>query len=199
MAFEYLDDIGESIKILEGSDNEFMTRLKDFTELQIGLARQYLLEDPEHNATGALAQSIEPEFRIENDNIEVDILANDYWDFINSGVNGLQRQFGSEYSFKSLNPSPDMVDAFAGTGSELGGWMKAKAITELVYYDNNLQDFVRKELVTDSDYRGAAFVFARAVKRNGIEPNNFMDRAFNEEALNKFDELILDAIENKLQ
>lgn len=198
MAFEYLENIGDSIKILDGSDNQFLNRLKDFTELKIGLAKQYLLEDPERQATGALSQSIEPVFTVEDGEVEVDILANDYWDFINSGVNGVQRQFGSEYSFKSLNPSPDMVDALAGTGSELGGWMKTKNITELVYYDNSLQEFVRKELVTDADYKSAAFVFARAIKRHGIEPNNFMDRAFNEETLNQFDELILDAIENRL-
>lgn len=194
MAFEYLENIGESIKVLDGSSKSFQKELKDFTELKIALARDYLLEDPNREGTGTLAASIEPEFFIDAGNsIGINILANDYWDFVNSGVNGVLNKFGAPYSFQTLNPSRKMVDAFAG----FDGWMASKGITELVYYDTNLDQMVRKELITDEDFRGAAFVFARAVKRNGIEPNDFIDRAFNEEAVNEFEQLILDALENE--
>ena len=198
MAFEYLEDIGRTIDSLKGQQTELQNVIGSFVEDTIMQARENLLDNPAHEATGNLAQSIEPQFTIEDSVYTVDILAASYWDFINSGVNGVQNNFGAPYSFKTIFPSEEMIDAFTGRGTELEGWMRAKNITELVYFDNNKEDFVRKELITDSDFESAAFVLARAVKKKGILPNHFMDRAFNEETLKRFDELILDAIEKLL-
>lgn len=198
MAFEYLDNIGKAKDELQFSNGgELQKTFSEFVLMRIGIARDILESgNPSHNATGALASSIEPDFYIDEDGIGVEVLANDYWDFINQGVNGVENAFGSEYSFRTLNPSEDMIDAFAGTGG-LEGWMKTKGITSLRYVDEE-GELVVKDLVTDNDFRSAAFVFARSVKENGIQPNHFMDEAFGEDALDKFEEFILDAIENIL-
>lgn len=198
MAFEYLENLGEAqdaLKFTQGS--ELQSRFSEFVMMRIGLAKEALENgSPSRYATGGLSQSIEPEFFIDGEMIGVEVFAADYWDFINQGVNGIENSWGSEYNFKTLYPSEGMIDAFAGTGG-LEGWMKTKGITELQYYSQD-GELVVKDLVTDNDFRSAAFVFARAVKKKGIEPNGFMDLAFGDEVLDRFDEFLLDAIENIL-
>ena len=148
--------------------------------------------------TGVLKQSIGFEFESEGQVLTYNFLAADYWDFVNSGVDGVQGSagaitnvFGSTYSFKTLNPSPKMVDAFAGAGS-MQNWLAAKGITSLTYGGKT------KQLTTDADYRAAAYVFARAVKRKGIKPRPFINNALSEEKLIAFETALLDAFENIL-
>lgn len=197
MAFEYLENLGRAKQLFElTGQSPLQTVMKDFAETQITLAKNELVNgNPPHNATGALAQSIAFTLNI-GEVVTIDFLMNDYWDFINEGVNGVQNNFGSPYSFRSLNPSREMVDAIMGVGS-LDGWIRAKGIRDLIYVDND-GNLVIKDLVTDSDFRSAAYVFARAVKRNGIQGNNFINNVFNEKAIQKFEEEILKAIEKRL-
>lgn len=197
MAFEYLENLGKAKELFElTGQSPVQTIMKDFAELQIGLAKQALINgNPPHNATGALAQSIG--FTVNfGQEVSIDFLMNDYWDFINEGVNGVQNNFGSPYSFRSLNPSPDMVDAIVGTGG-LDGWIRAKGIRELIYIDKD-GDLIIKDLVTDEDFRAAAFVFAKGIKRNGIEGNNFINDVFNEKAIQRFEEEIFKALNKRL-
>ena len=87
-------------------------------------------------ASGALAASISFKFGNEDGIITVDFLADDYWDYVNSGVDGfiqssgaIENKFGGTYSFKSEVPSRKMVDAFIGEGKR--NWMASKGITSL--------------------------------------------------------------------
>lgn len=204
MALEYLENIGRARDLFElDSESPVQTIMKDFAEMQIELSRQSLSKgSPRHWATGSLAQSISFKLNFENE-VSIDFLMNDYWDFINSGVQGVsggaqtyENAFGQEYAFKHLFPSREMIDAFVGAGS-LDGWMKAKNITQLVYTDADGDQQVR-DLVTDEDFRSAAFVFARGVKKRGIDGNRFIDAVFNEQALDKFENEIIKAIEKAL-
>ncbi len=193
MSLAYLENIGKAKDMFRVTPNSpFESLMKDFAELQTALAVEELQKgNPPHYATGSLAQSIT--FRISlGDEIGIEFLMNDYWDYINEGVNGVQNNFGAPYSFKTLNPSPLMIDAFQGVGS-LDGFIRAKNIHQLVYV-NEFNETIVEDLVTDDDFRRAAFVFARATKRDGIEGNNFINNVFNEEALDKFEQEILKAI-----
>jgi hypothetical protein len=197
MPIKYLENIGRAKSFFDTKqETGLMTVMKSFATMQIELSKKALTQgSPSHKATGSLAQSIGFKINI-NETISLDFLMNDYWDFINQGVNGLQNSFGSAYSFKSLNPSPEMVDSFVGT-SGLDGWIRAKNIQDIVYTDKDGNQVV-KQLITDADFRSAAYVFARGVKKNGILGNHFIDNVFNEKALEKFESEIIKAIENIL-
>lgn len=197
MALEYLENIGRAKSLVELEPRTpIIGVMKDFAEMMIALSKKELEDgNPPHFATGSLSQSIAFTINFQ-ETVSIDFLMNDYWDFINEGVNGLENQFGSPYSFKSLNPSPQMVDAFTGVGS-IDGWIRAKGITQLIYTDQFGNSIVQ-DLITEDDFRGAGYVFARGVKRRGIEGNNFINNVFNEKALAKFEQEVFDALANVL-
>lgn len=204
MALDYLNKLGRArdmvTNISQSPVGEVVRSFASNTikQMQDELAKQ------NRNANGSLSSSLS--FNIQNEEgggISVEFLANNYWDFINSGVNGVENNFGSPYSFRSLNPSPAMLSAFTGTGS-LRGWMAARGITSLSY-DKTIKDSkgnvvrterVDKQLSTESDYEGAAWVFAKAVKKNGIRPSKFVDNVFTEEALERFENDIVEAFQS---
>lgn len=138
-------------------------------------------------ASKTLQSSIGFEFQSEGSTITVRFMAEDYWDFVNAGVNGVEQssgamtnQFGSTYNFQSENPSQKMVDAFSGNGS-MQNWMAAKGIQ-----------------APDGDYESLAYVLARSVKRRGIKPTLFVDKALSEEKLKAFEIAIIEAFEKMI-
>lgn len=197
MALEYLNNIGRTKDALKMEPSSpFQKVIKEWSETRIAVAIDSLTKGSiPHDATGSLAQSIAFQFN-NGKEMSLEFMMNYYWDFINSGVNGLERSFGSPYSFKTINPSPAMVDAIQGVGG-LDGWIRAKNIKSLTY-TNEFGEIITEELVTDDDFRGAAYVFARAIKKKGIEGNHFIDIAFDEEAMVELENKILDEIEKLL-
>lgn len=110
------------------------------------------------NASGSLRNSIAPETRTFSSKVIVDIMANSYWDSLNSGVNGTLVNFGSPYSFLSKGPPVN----------DISRWIR----------DRNIQPknptMTRQEL---------AVIISDSVKRKGIAPVPFMDEAFNNKAI----------------
>lgn len=191
MSLEYLQQIGKARE-----------QVKTIAETQVGQVVQEFSEEAVREmreqvptASKTLQSSIAFEFKTDAEVLTINFLADDYWDFINSGVDGVQQssgalinQFGSTYSFKTLNPSRKMVDSFMGNGS-MQNWLAAKGITSVRFGDQV------KQLTTDQDYRQAAYVFARATKRHGIKPTPFVNDAFSEKKMQAFEEALLDAFE----
>lgn len=197
MALEYLENIGRTKDAFNMTpESPFQKIIQEWSETRISIAIDQLMKSqPTRYATGSLAKSIE--FKVENGkSVSIDFFMNYYWDFINSGVNGIERQHGSPYSFRTVNPSRKMVDALVGVGS-LDGWIRAVGIRSLTYV-NEFNERITEQLVTEDDFRGAAYVFARAVKMKGIEPNPFFDVAFSEEAFEDLENKLLDEIDKLL-
>lgn len=180
MAFEYLEQIGkarEEVKTKPGS--LFQQLVKDFAE-----ETTEAMKEDVPKSSGALANSIGFNIKEENGQIVVEFYADDYYDFLNSGVDGVQRSAGAipnaegiVQSFKTLNPSPSMVEAFGGApnygkGGGRGNpqnWMASKGI-----------------IASDGDYNSLAYLLARATKRDGIKPSEFINNQFREEKLQAF-------------
>lgn len=197
MSLEYLKKIRkakESVKRL--AETKVGAIARQFAEDAINIMKENVpTSQPD---TGSLKQSIGVEFESDGESISIVFLANDYWDFVNSGVDGVissagavTNKFGSTYKFKTQNPSKNMVDAFAGVGT-MQNWLAAKGITSLKYGGKTIP------LNSSKDYRSAAYVFARAVKRKGIKPSGFVEEALNEEKLQMFEEALLDALEEMI-
>jgi len=194
MALDYLQQIGqarEDVKTI--ADTAVGKVAQQFAEVAVEQMRD---EAPTSQAdTGNLKQSIGVAFKSEGEVLSLEFLADDYWDFVNSGVDGVNQsagaivnEFGSTYSFKSLNPSKKMVDAFAGVGT-MQNWLAAKGITSMTFGGKT------KQLQTDADFRSAAYVFARATKSHGIKPKPFVNNALSEKKLQAFEQALLDAFE----
>ncbi len=118
------------------------------------------LEQNDRVGTGALKQSVRAEIETDDATI-VKVLAEDYWDFINSGVNGVANNFGAKYSFKNLGVGSNMKQAF--------------------------REFIQVRGITprepEMSYDSLAYVLARSVKKKGIRKTPFMDEGFSDEAI----------------
>lgn len=125
------------------------------------------------NATGSLSASLIPKIDIDGSIVEVEILAEDYWDFINSGVDGTQNNFGSPYSFSSIAKTQSSGLTFQ---QSLKLWFASKGI-----------------IAKDGDFDSLAFVMMQSIKRKGIKPSHFVDNALTEEAINQFQDDIFEA------
>jgi len=123
------------------------------------VARDKLDEDG-RNGSGALGNSVRSDTKDIQKGI-VHVLAESYWDFINSGVNGTTTAFTRPYSFKTLGVGTEMKESF--------------------------KRFIQERGITprdpDMSYDSLAYVLARATKKKGIKPTPFMDEAFDDEAI----------------
>ena len=120
------------------------------------------LESNNRNASGSLSASIRPKDLVTNgEEVLVEVIAEDYWDFINQGVNGTIGNFGSPYSFRNLGVGMKMHQAFK----------------EFI----QLRGIQPRE--PEMDYDQLAYVLARATKKKGIKATPFMDEGFSEEAI----------------
>lgn len=130
---------------------------------------QSVLDEPkgsnpsrDSNATGSLRASIRPKDLITNgEEVLVEVIAEDYWDRLNQGVNGTARSWGSPYSFDSMG----LTDEFR---NRIKTWVRDRGITP-------------KEPEMSQD--DLAYVIAKSVRKKGVMPVHFMDEGFSEEAI----------------
>lgn len=182
MTKSILEQFGEVIKPLKQSgENTVASVLVDWVNERIKVAKE-VLESNDKNASRTLSQSIQPLPVVEIDGvIAVQVEANDYWDFVNSGVNGTEVKRGSEYSFTNKQPPVKSIRQ----------WMFDRSITTSKYFDKSGAIQI-KQLVTEQDFQGLAFAIAKGVKKKGQKAVPYMDIAFSEEALKDLENRILE-------
>jgi|TARA_R110000765_G_scaffold67468_2_gene130341 hypothetical protein len=136
--------------------------IADWIEEKIEFA-QNILEQKNRVGSGALSTSIRPKDLVTNDEkVLVEIIAEDYWDFINQGVNGTKTVFSdTPYSFRTSGVGEKMKQSFVK-------FIQVNGITP-------------RE--PEMDYDQLAYILARSVKRKGIRKTPFMDEAFSPEAI----------------
>ena len=135
--------------------------IKEWLRERIDVA-QAELESSNRNASGSLSASIRTKDLVTNgEEVLVEVIAEDYWDFINQGVNGTVNKFGSPYSFKNLVVGMKMHQAFK----------------EFI----QLRGIQPRE--PEMDYDQLAYILAKATKKKGIKKTPFMDEGFSPEAI----------------
>jgi hypothetical protein len=171
-----LEQWGKTVDQLLPTPNngKLMELVENYVVLQISKAKSILRQKGRFTNTNTLIDSInfEPP-EVTDTSITVLIYAEDYAQFIDEGVNGNINNFGSPYSFRDKQPPrQSMLD-----------YIKDKMITSLEYYDQKNNKYIVKALDTQEARNAAAYVFARGVKRKGIEPSYFIRDTFNEDTL----------------
>lgn len=172
MALEYLKTLGKAKSDLMNVEVSPVGKVaQEFAQDMINTMKNKLAP---RNATGNLSQSIIPEFKGgEGGVVEFDVLMADYWDFINSGVNGTQNTFGSAYSFSELAKTQSSGLNFK---ESLTLWMASKGI-----------------VADDGDQDSLAFVIMQSVKQKGITPTPFVNETLTEARIKQFEEDLLNA------
>jgi hypothetical protein len=182
MAQSYLEQFGkpkEAFKLEPGSPIEVI--LNNFAKKMAEKAKQ---NTP--TGSGSLANSIQPVVKLEGTKATVDFLANDYWDYVNSGVDGYEQsagaitnQFGSTYSFAQV--SKGATSSTTSFKDSIEKWIQSKGI-----------------IADDGDYDSLQFIIMRSIKQKGIAPTQFMNKTFTDEAVSQFENEIAQAVINLL-
>lgn len=178
---ELFEDLGRTRDLFGGVTGR-QKIIEDWINSRIKVAQEILKQT--HNATGSLGKLTFENLKLTETQVLADIVTESYWDFINSGVKGVElsqryttNQEGNIYSFKTLKPSKSMVQSLMGQGENVtggGAWMSAKGIP----LDKNI-----------------AYAIATDIKKHGIKANEYMNIAFNEEALEQLENAIFEEIE----
>lgn len=161
----------EVIEPIKGSAPDIVL---NWLQGRIDHAKEILKNDGRMTTSGALYQSIrESDLQLSDEGVmTVNVIAEQYWKYINYGVNGTEVNHGSPMSFTSKAPPR----------SAMLQYIKDKAITELAYTNREGQRIV-KPLNDDKARNGAAYVFSQAVKRKGIRKTPFIDNSFTDEQI----------------
>jgi hypothetical protein len=153
----------------------------DWLNKRIEVAKEILKQT--HYATGSLSKPT-IDLKLEDKKIVANLITEYYWDFINSGVQGLERTVktvpnlqGVLQKFKTPYPNRNMAEALMGKGRDVtggGAWMSAKGI---------------------EDTESIAYAIATSIKKRGIEANEYINIAFSSEALEELNDIIFEEIE----
>jgi hypothetical protein len=178
-----LEQFGSIMKseVIEPLENSVEGIVTKWLQGRIDYAKQLLAQDNRNTTVGALSASIrQGQFDLTQEGIiSVQVLAEDYWQYINYGVNGTEVNQGSNMSFTTKAPPK----------SAMLEYIKAKTITELAYTSRDGQRIV-KPLNTQQARDGAAYVFAQAVKRKGIRKTPFIDNSFTDQEIDNLTQLL---------
>lgn len=166
-ALDLIGNIKESFK--RTTDNKlhelmlFISK-KITDELKLELAKTT-------NKESILSQSIEPLIVEEGNNISVHITANDYWKFVEEGVNGWEGNVGSPYTFKEQFPSFKMQKS-------IQTWMGRNGISDV------------------DELEQAALGTAIVVKRWGLKPKHFIRNVLDESFIKEIEKMVSDEMGN---
>lgn len=162
-------------------DTPFYRALTAFVTNKISEAKTNL-RDSNSSASGTLESSIAPNITIEDSKVIVEVLAEDYWEYIDKGVNGVERNQSSPFSFKNLGVSRAMALSFQD-------FIRNRNITSILTRNSN-GETIEKILSTANDYKSASYHLARATKKKGIERTNFFNSVFNQQAFDELSEVL---------
>ena len=181
MSKSIIEQFGDIIKPVTGdSDVTVASIVAEWINERIEVAKE-ILQENNKNASRTLSQSIAPTPIVEEDGIiTIQVEANDYWDFVNSGVDGSEVKRGSPYSFETKAPPVNTIRQ----------WMFDRSITTSEFFDKSGAKQI-KPLLTEKDYQSVAFAIAKGVKKKGQKAVPYMDIAFSDEALEDLEKRIL--------
>lgn len=134
------------------------------------------LEKVNRVSTGQLSQSIKVDLPVNDGELSFILSMDDYWKFVDEGVNGTQKKVGSKFSFKKKNLKQLAVLEFIANRG-----ISANNIA--TQYKNSKGEVVRrkKPLSGDKARKTLAFLMGRSMALKGIKPTNFYTDVINNE------------------
>ena len=174
-----LQDIGESKDSLEAVTLTEVERVLYGLAAYFKMTAEQGLSEAEAISSARLAESIQwDRVTYMGGSYSLQIRVADYYRFVNKGVNGLKKDWGSPYSFRNMGVSTGML-------SSIRKWVIREGLK--VRTNEALKNPVGQErkgkpfsgLKGDAAAR-TAFVVSRGIKKNGLKPTFFWDNALGE-------------------
>lgn len=178
-----LDQMNAILKseVIEPIKNSVPEILLTWLQERIDHAKEILKADGRMTTSGALYQSIrESDYNLSDEGIAtVNVIAEDYWKYINYGVNGAEvdQQSTKGWAFTTKGPPQ----------SAMLNYIKDKAITELTFAGAEAKTIT---LDTPKKREGAANFLSKRVKEKGIRKTPFIDDSFTDEQIDRLTKLL---------
>jgi len=123
-------------------------------------------------STGALSQSIDVDIAKKGAILEFNLLADDYWKFVDKGVDGWAHSYNAPFKFKKHNLNQLAMAKFIANRS-IYQW---KNPTGQVYFDakaglKGSKSFKKQK--REQGYKTLAFLAGRRIAKQGIKPSHF--------------------------
>jgi hypothetical protein len=169
---DILNDIAAKIGTESKTINKSVTDatqngIRAWLQGSIDSAKQQLADD-NRLASRRLYESI----RFSAGNVVFEVVAEDYADFVNKGVDGLEVKHGSPFSFRTPHPSQRMADS-------IRQWIPERGVT--------LPPGI-------STYEALSYAIATNVKKKGIRPTPFIQDNFSEKNVKQLARIVEKAI-----
>lgn len=197
MSLDQLKDIGRNINELRRSAaTPIEGVVQKFSVVAVEEYSSALRESGKLSGSN-LEQSITPSISVDEDgNVNMEISMNDYWRFVDEGVNGISQNQGSPYSFRPI-PARPTPPGFPTFRESIATWIRKQGIRTWSYTDKDGQVIVNT-IDSDKALRTASFVFMQSIKDKGIEATHFTDKAVSDQQLLQVEADLLQAISDQI-
>ena len=141
---------------------------------------------------GDLLQSIDGFIKVESNNISFELVMNDYWKFVDKGVDGWKQSRGSEYKYKK-NGKRIPLDA-------MKKFIKFRGLVPKSVAKPNKR--VNKKLGAkkiNAAYESYAWALGAVIKRDGLRPTHFFTNVINEDLKDKLTKEISEALKKDIE
>jgi hypothetical protein len=105
-----------------------------------------------------------------------------YWDFIDKGVDGTKKKYGSKYSYKKpgvkVKPIADWIDKNSIDAQKIVLEMRMKRRGALSDLPKKTLSEVKKQLSYADAKKTLSNIWAKTIARDGQEPKPYIDNAF---------------------
>ena len=118
------------------------------------------LSKQKKNATKDLYSSLSYDTKVSKNSFEMSFSMEDYGEYIDKGVNGINKKYNAPFSYTTKAPPPNVFKK----------WSKARGIKP--------RDKTTGKFITHEAF---GFIMSRHIFRNGQKPTNFFTKSFEQQ------------------
>jgi len=142
----------------------------------------------------ALSGSVDYKVLSKGSEVWFQLTMNDYWKFVNEGVDGTKKNWGSKYAFKGKNINQQAVLKFIKK-RHINIDLSQKRSTKIKGIKTKGIRQKYKQMSLDAKRKSLAFVIGRSIAEKGIKPTHFMDDVLNDDRKNELKMMLKPLIE----
>jgi hypothetical protein len=164
----------------------------NYTNQQTDLEPVFNAVNKAVNYTTVQQTDLEPDFKIKvypNGVLWALTFKQSYWTFIEHGVNGLEKNQNSKYSFKKKSPVPqDAVEHFIQKRSITLKSLKKYGRANLQEISLKSRKKVRKSLKGlsfEQERKTLTYILGRSIKKKGFKARPFVDNILTDDLMNE--------------
>lgn len=163
-------------------------------------------------STGSLAQSIDGQVTKDSSSVTLEISMEDYWKFVNDGVNGYNKSWNSPYNFKNNGKAANIgamlefinnraIDDYKTPSGKIIFSVNppAKKQKQIKSLKSKRVKKAFKQYTKEKRKLTLAYLIGKRIKKVGIKPTNFFNDVINEDLRMQMEKELTDALKMDIE